>query len=293
MKKTNFPKAKIFSNNPKVIVLGKFNSLHQAHLKLLEKAKCISEKENKELVIMMFCEKGTDNILSFEEKIKKLNKYLPTYLLFFKPNKKNFSITKDEFIKWLKKINVDSIVVGENFRFGNKAQGSTKDLKNNFKHVDVVNLLKYNSEIISTKKITTFLERKDFKMFKEFYGDFFSYEGNVVKGKSYGKKLNMPTANVDYPKDKFDLESGVYFSYAEYKNKTYPSLTSIAFNPTFNAKKKTYETFIFNFDKDIYGEILKIKIIDFYREQIKFDSFDELKEQLVKDKKRGEHFFKI
>jgi len=102
----------------------------------------------------------------------------------------------------------------------------------------------------------------------------------------------LPTANVEYEKNKIEPSEGLYFSFVDLDDKkNMPSLTSISYNPTFNAKEKTYETYIYDFDQDIYGKIIKVKLIEKYGDSIKFVSVEKLIEKLAEDKKMGKIYF--
>lgn len=289
----DFNEKEISAKN-KVVALGKFETLHEAHIFLLDKAKRIANEKEFDLVMMLFSEKKNNNFYSLDERIKLINSYNYNinYFLIFDPITSNLNSTFEEFNIFLKKINVTDIVIGEDFKYGFKKMGSSKTLEKNF-NVHVISLMNNNNLKISTSRIFSLLKKENLKELKKILNRNFSYEGKVIRGLGNGKKFGMPTANVEYPKWKIDVNEGIYFSFVIYNGKKFPSLTSISKNPTLNAKKKTYETFIYNFSKDIYGENLCVELIEKFRNPMKFDSINELIKKLKEDKKIGEKYFNL
>ena len=108
----------------------------------------------------------------------------------------------------------------------------------------------------------------------------------VIEGKNNGNKIGFPTANMNidkYIQPKF----GVYKSAVEIDNIKYSSISNFGIKPTLSDEKRpVMETHIFNFNKNIYGKKIKLELINFIREEIKFNSIKELKEQIIKDIKK-------
>ena len=109
-------------------------------------------------------------------------------------------------------------------------------------------------------------------------------EGKVIKGKQLGRKINFPTINLDYDKGIVLPKGGVYFTSIEYNNEKYKGITNIGYNPTVRDKKLSIETFILNFDKEIYNEKVKVFFHKRIRDEKRFESIEKLAEQLSKDK---------
>lgn len=292
MREIEFPKKDGYSEKPKVFVLGKFESIHLAHRKLLEEGKKISKEKNYELGVMIFPERDKDNFYSIEERKSFLKEFNIDYLMLFEPNKKNFSLSKEDFEKWLKSINVKKIVVGYNFNYGKDREGTPIDFKEIF-DTKIFKKIIIENISISSSNLKKSVEDANFNLYKKIMGHYFFYKGEVIKGKGIGKELLMPTLNVLYPKYKMSIPYGIYYSYVIYDGKRYNSLTSVSNNPTFNEEKTTYETYIFDFDKNIYGEEVYVEIIEKFRDPIKFKNMELLMEQLEKDKIQGKRYFNI
>ncbi len=280
------------NNNPVVVVLGKFESIHLGHRELILEARKKSTEINGELLIMLFSQRKNKNFYSMEERIMFLKEYNPDYILEFEPNANNFALSYKKFNEYLKSFNTQHVVCGHDFKYGSNREGNVSTLEEEF-NVIKLNELKFNNKSVRTSNIYDSLMSDDLNSYKEMMGHYFFYKGKVVKGKGNGKKFGMPTANVEYPKYKIDINEGIYYSYVIYDGQRLPSLTSISNNPTLDAKEITYETYIYNFDKDIYGEEIYVELIDKYRDPIKFNSIDELIEALQEDKKLGEKYFNL
>ncbi len=291
MKIIKFPEINDFSLKEKVFALGKFESLHLGHRKILKSASEYAKKNNLEFGIMIFDQRVKDNLYSIDERKKFIREFNPEYIMIFEKNESNFNITKNEFNSFLLKINTSVIFSGEDFRYGKNREGNVNTLgKINSK---IVKNTMCSGVKISTTKAIECVKNSDFIKYKNIIGHYFFYKGEVIHGKGNGKKLGMPTANIEYPDYKIDIEAGIYYSYVIYNGQRLPSLTSISNNPTFGKNKKTYETHILNFDNDIYGEEIYVEIIEKFRDPIKFNSIDELSMQLAKDKNNGILYFNL
>lgn len=117
----------------------------------------------------------------------------------------------------------------------------------------------------------------------------FNLIGKVIKGKNRGKSLGFPTANLAINKS---TPSGIFVSITKIKNDTYNSITFIGTADTFDETDFVAETYILNFDQDIYGEEVEINILQKLRDNQKFESVEMLTEQMKIDKEEAEKFFR-
>ena len=106
----------------------------------------------------------------------------------------------------------------------------------------------------------------------------------MIKGKQLGRTIGFPTVNLNYNKEYILPKGGVYYTIIEHDNFLYKAITNIGYNPTVEGGKLSVETHILNFNKQIYGEVIRINFINRIRDEVKFNTIIELKHQLEKDK---------
>jgi riboflavin kinase/FMN adenylyltransferase len=109
--------------------------------------------------------------------------------------------------------------------------------------------------------------------------------GEVIHGAGRGKKINFPTANIDYPDQKVIPVNGIYACWGVLGTERFMAATNVGFNPTFTPERKTtsVEAYLLDFDRDIYGEQLKLEFVTRLRDELKFDSVEALVEQMHRD----------
>jgi len=112
----------------------------------------------------------------------------------------------------------------------------------------------------------------------------YTLSGEVINGKKLGRTIGFPTANLKYDENFILPKVGVYYTNIKVNNKIYKGITSVGNNPTVEGKKLTIETYILDYNKDIYGEKIDISFIKKIRDMKKFNNVEELKNQLEKDK---------
>ncbi|MCM8803834.1 MAG: hypothetical protein NC833_01085 [Candidatus Omnitrophica bacterium] len=186
-----------------------------------------------------------------------------------------------EFIEYLKSINVKSIIVGNDFRFGSHKKGKIDDLKKEF-DVSILKPVCIDEEIINSSKIREYLKNGDIEKVNRFLGRNFSFKGKVITGNSRGKNLGFPTANLSLFGNLI-ISDGVYGSWIKYGENFYKGALSIGKCPTFKEDERKIEVHIIGFDRIIYGEIIEVYPIFKIREQKKFENIEKLKESIRKD----------
>ncbi|WP_346887202.1 bifunctional riboflavin kinase/FAD synthetase [Clostridium sp. UBA1056] len=295
---------------PSVIVLGSFDGIHSGHRTLINSARKLADKIKKDQHIkdieVMVCtfknhplsvvnkEICPKLVMSNEEKSILFEKLKVDIVNFMEFNKEFMSISPDEFIKNLKNYyNVKGIVVGFNYRFGYKNLGDVEILKKYSEILDyqlfVVNPVTVDGEVVSSSAIRHNLQEGNIEKANKFLDRPFMLKGYIIKGKQIGRTIGFPTVNLNYDKSFIVPKGGVYGTIIEYKNNFYKGITNIGYNPTLEGNKLSIETNILNFDKNIYGEEIKLYFIEKIREEKKFVNLEELKNQLSKDKSYINH----
>ena len=287
-------------NKKRVVALGFFDGIHKAHQKIIGSAVVeATEKGFKSAVITLdkspkeyFGKTSEESLTPTNKKNELLTNLGVDEVYYLEFNEKLQNLSAEEFINnILKKLNVDKVFCGFDYRFGYKGLGTPDLIKDNGIEVMVQEKQKIDEEKISTTVLKEFVRKGEFSKYKEYTGRFYSISGLVVKGRQLGRTINFPTANLELDgKYLLPETNGVYITKIKVNNNIYKSVTNIGYNPTVSDEKnkKFIETHILDFDEDIYGEKIEIYFYEFLRKEQKFESFDHLKEQLKLDKKNCE-----
>ena len=287
-------------NKKRVAALGFFDGIHKAHQKIIGSAVVeATEKGFKSAVITLdkspkeyFGKTSEESLTPTNKKNELLTSLGVDEVYYLEFNEKLQKLSAEEFINnILKKLNVDKVFCGFDYRFGFKGLGTPDLIRDSGIEVIVLEKEKIDQEKISTTVLKEFVRKGEFSKYNEYTGRFYSISGLVVKGRQLGRTINFPTANLELDgKYLLPETNGVYITKIKVNNKIYKSVTNIGYNPTVSDEKnkKFIETHILDFNEDIYGEKIEIYFYEFLRKEQKFESFDHLKEQLKLDKKTCE-----
>lgn len=279
------------------IALGNFDGIHLGHQELIKKMTDKGRMSGLKTSLLLFKNHTkviTSNVKPYmitnnEQKIRIAEKLNIDIVYFLDFNEKIMKLSPESFIKdiIIKQMNGKLLVAGFDYRFGHKASGDSKLLKelgNKYGiHVTILNPVQDNKKIISSSLIRKLISDGSVVEASKLLGRRYSIIGNVITGSNRGNKLGFPTANIK-PIDNYVIpKTGVYATNTIIRGKKYLSATNIGYNPTFNENSLKIETYILDFKEDIYGEVLEVEFIDFIRDDIKFDNIDDLINQMNKD----------
>ena len=194
--------------------------------------------------------------------------------------------TRDLLVNQLK---ISQLVVGYDHRFGRNREATIDDLKSfgldyNFT-VDEIPSQDIESIAVSSTKIRNALNKCDLKTANQFLGRPFGLTGTVVKGDGIGKKFGFPTANIQVKQDyKLRPQNGVYLVRSELSGIAFFGMMNIGMRPTVSGKTTQTEIHFFNLDQNLYDLEISLEVLEKIREEVKFNSTNELTEQLKKDR---------
>lgn len=292
-------------NSNSIVTVGTFDGVHLGHQALIQNVvECAQEKKCR-AVVVTFDPHPRDLISPSYDKVHLLTtlqekteilKELGIDDIVVIPFTRDFSMISHE--KFLRKyiykiIGVDTLVIGYDHQFGRDRKGSTTTVLNlsyelGF-NVIVEKAREIKEKIISSTVIRRKLEKYgDVMGAREMLGRDYQLTGSVVKGDQRGRKLGFPTANIrpENP-NKVLPANGVYCVEAEMKGELYKGMVNIGFRPTFMVQKKIIaEVFLFDFNKNIYGDKIKIRFLKKIRLEQKFKNKDLLIKQLNIDWKK-------
>lgn len=281
------------------VALGSFDGLHRGHLSLINKCIELAKKEKYKSMVFTFSNHPRtiinpsikiEYLMNNIEKVDILEKVGIDKIVLKKFNKEFMELSPEGFIEKLcSDYNIKGIVVGFNYRFGYKNLGDTNLLKKlsekyNFR-LEVIEPLLYKDDIISSTRIRNAIKCGEISEANEMLTRPYNLSGIVEHGKQIGRTIGFPTANLKFGEDKVIPAKGVYYTNIRWKNNIYKGITSVGSNPTVNGTNLTIETFILDFNHNIYGDDIMVYFIEKMRNEEKFDSIDCLKKQLDKDQK--------
>ncbi|MDD2413753.1 MAG: bifunctional riboflavin kinase/FAD synthetase [Eubacteriaceae bacterium] len=286
------------NNDGIVMALGFFDGVHRGHQSLLKKTIDVANKKHMRACVMTFKRHplnlifpayAPDMITTNEEKIVIMKKMGidDVYLNVFNEDLMNYE--PEAFIKdyLLLKYNVKHIVVGFNYTFGYKGEGTTTDLleygKNYGFGVSIMPPQVINGQAVSSTLIRELISTGKVSDVCPFLGRYYSIQGVVVSGKRLGHTFNIPTANLHLSEKVILPSRGVYYTKVMVRGKIYDGLTNLGHNPTFEKHPYSIETYIYDFDNNIYGEEIKVTFIKRHRGEIKFPTLDALVTQIKED----------
>jgi len=288
----------LFTNS--VITIGTFDGVHEGHKKIIDALISEARSVNGESIIITFhphprkIVNPTDHlqlINTLPEKIELLNKTGIDHLVIVPFNEQFASQTAIEYIEdfLISKFHPHTIIIGYDHHFGKGRTGNFMLLAEKADHYNyrLLEIPKYILQeiAVSSTQIRKALLESDIERANKLLGYNFFFEGIVNKGDQLGRELGYPTANLEYTdSDKIHLGHGVYASYTKVDGLTYKSMLSIGKRPTLENSNERVEINIFDFDKQIYGQTIRVIVKQYLRAQERYPSLEELKKQLAMDK---------
>ncbi len=263
------------------ICLGDFDGVHMGHKALFDAA-----KEQGKWGVLLFDRniKGIPLLTTQAEKLRILDKVGADYVIIAEFCEKFSHRSPEEFVDFLADtLKVDSVIAGYDYRFGYKASGDAQQLERlcaqkgiGSKIIKPVMIL---GEPVKSTRARELIKNGDILAANELLGYPYSISGKVEKGFENGRKMGFPTANIAYNYEKLLPPDGVYRGRAM----GYPAVINIGKNPTLDAEKRTVEVHLIGFDGDLYEKSIKAEFFEKIRDDIKFESLDELSGQIEKD----------
>jgi riboflavin kinase / FMN adenylyltransferase len=290
-----------------IATIGTFDGVHLGHQKILKKLIADAKNSGLETVLLTF-EKHPRNILNENLNIKVLTTneekayLLQTFgieNLIIHPFNEAFSeLSGEDFVKniLVDQLKIKKIIIGYDHRFGKNRSSDIQDLIQFSKkyHFEVVQISaeELNEIAISSTQIRNAIKNGKIALANQFLGYHFSFSGTVVLGKQLGRTIGFPTANIEIPFiEKIIPKNGVYIVQGYWANKTQNGIMNIGLKPTVDGLNQTIEVHFFNLNENLYGKEIKISFLEFIRDEKKFNSVEELKNQIQNDKVTSQEYF--
>jgi riboflavin kinase/FMN adenylyltransferase len=281
------------------LTIGVFDGVHRGHQEILANLTAGAHENGAPAVVLTFWphpavvlgKRNDLKILSTPEERADLLGALGVDAVITQPFTPDFAkLSALEFMRLVsERLGLRSLWIGYDFALGRNREGNLDRL------TEIGSELGYNvqaigpvvngDDVLSSSLIRQRIRAGEVAHAAENLGRFYALSGPVVHGDGRGHRINIPTANIDYPKGKVIPANGVYATWAWAGGERYPAATNIGINPTFTPDKQTsnVEAHLLDFDRDLYGQELKLEFVEYLREELKFNSVEALLEQIHAD----------
>ncbi|MBQ9886502.1 MAG: bifunctional riboflavin kinase/FAD synthetase [Lachnospiraceae bacterium] len=306
------------------VTIGKFDGLHRGHLKLIDTLKKAAADKHKtvlftfdnvpvesmcdelrfkqddalhENVLSKHINDAGKKLLSSGERADFAEKLGLDYLIVYPFTEKTRHINAEDFIKnvIVDRLHAKYVVVGSDFRFGYKRQGTPKlleSLSDKYGYTLIVEDKVRNAagEEISSTLVRSLVSQGDMEETARCLGRYYSISGKIIHGNHQGTGFGIPTINQKQDAGKLLPPNGVYVSQVVLGGRCYGGITNIGCKPTVGKNDIGIETFLYDFEGDIYGEEAVTRLLKFVRPERKFASVEELIAQIKRDEEYGREY---
>lgn len=290
---------------PSAVVIGKFDGVHRGHKALLQGIQPAGKDGCKKVVFsfapspaVYFGYSDGMKLTTDREKRKILEDYGVDVLIEYPMTPETASIAPEQFIEDIlcRKLHASLIAAGPDLSFGDQGRGDFALLR---KYADklgfqtlCIEKLCVNGQEISSSLIRSLVEKGNMEEAWECLGEPYMISGQVMHGAKLGRTIGMPTANIIPEPDKLLPPFGVYYSKVLVEGKKLDGMTNIGRKPTVKDNEEiTVETYLYDFDGDIYGKDIQVQLYRFKRPEKKFSSVEELRNTMQQDLADGRDYF--
>lgn len=292
--------------NKSAVAIGKFDGMHLGHSKLLENI--LNQKENGIIPVIFtfdpapeayFSKKTLKGLMTREEKRSTFESMGIEVMIEFPLNEETVAISPERFITeyLVEKLNAAVIVAGTDISFGDRGAGDAALLERMSKDcgygVKIIDKVTFEGKEISSTLIRELLKQGEIESVTALMGAPYQVSGTVMHGKRLGRQLGMPTVNIVPSEEKLLPPTGVYYSYVWLEGVRYAAVSNIGCKPTVTDENVMgVETYLYDFDGDVYGKEIMIELLYYRRPEMKFSGVDALKAQMQEDIAAGLAFHK-
>ncbi|MBM3937773.1 MAG: bifunctional riboflavin kinase/FAD synthetase [Sphingomonadales bacterium] len=305
MKRPYHNPSEIPSDQPLVITQGTFDGVHLGHQKVLKQVVALAKSKNTKSLLITYhphprlvidpSNHELRMLSSIEEKAQAVYDLGVDYVLVLPFTQEFAQLSPRDFVKTIlvDQLHVDTIVIGYDHRFGKNREGdfqSLMALAQEFHfQVQEIPASEIDAIAISSTRIRKALSNKQLNEANTLLGKPYILTGIVREGQKLGRTIGFPTANLDI-QDPYKLipPSGVYAGYCLLENERYKMVCNIGYRPTVNGQDLRVEAHLFEFDKNIYGRPISLFLVQYLRNEQKFDSLESLKTQILIDAQQAQ-----
>ena len=289
------------------VALGNFDGVHKGHQKLIGNAVEYARKHGIKSVVFTFSNHPTtlikdkadvQNILYPQEKARIIESLGVDYLIDIEFTHEIMKLEPEQFIYklLLAKMDLKATFCGFNYSFGYMAKGTPDTLRELGKkygfEVREMEAFKIDDEVVSSTLIRGLISGGKLKDVYKYQGRYYEIAGTIVMGNKIGRTIGFPTANIVIDEKMVTPPNGVYVTFCVIDGVKYRSITNVGVRPTIGDYAKNIETHIFDFNGNIYGKKIMVEFAAKTRDEVKFDSIEELRAQIARDCKEAINWHK-
>ncbi|MBE6820024.1 MAG: riboflavin biosynthesis protein RibF [Ruminococcaceae bacterium] len=291
------------SERKTAVTLGSFDGLHKGHMTVIACAFEMQKKYGLSPLVLLF-DKHPMLALSGKAPDKVLQSSLRDEIIAATGAEKRivpFDLVKDmtcrEFFEkiLIEKLNAGGVCCGWNYRFGKNNEGGIDELRSLCDEfgvkLKVSKPVDYQGSPVSSTRIRQAVEGGNIPLANAMLGREFRYKQTVIDGQHRGRLIGAPTINQRFDKGFVKPKKGVYASATIVDGKEYPSVTNIGLRPSFENEDFRSETCILGFSGNLYGLEIEVRLLEYLRDEVKFNSMDELSAQIHKDAEKSREIF--
>lgn len=293
---------KIYQNfNAPSVALGNFDGVHLGHQQILARTIETAHSKGRDAVVYTF-DPHPRLVLNLVPEIPRITtpreradllEHLGVDVLILAEFTREFAMqTPEEFVQNVlaEELGTRNLFIGENYRFGKGRSGTPQTLRQMAPElgfiVHVVPPVRVDDAVVSSSRIRDHLIHGEIRQANVLLGREFTIEGRVIHGHHRGKAIGFPTANIK-PEVKLHPPEGVYAVYCRTDSGVHPGVMNIGSNPTFKDRRVSYEVHVLDFEGDLYGQNIRVYLVERLRPEMTFSGVEELKAQIRKDVDQG------
>lgn len=290
-----------------VLTLGVFDGLHLGHQRIMEKVVTRARATNSVPTAITFDphpravlypENAPPLLQTLDQRLANFDVLGIKQTIVIRFDKEFASQNAESFLKDIvyERLQAKEVYLGKGFFFGKNRGGNIELLRKMSAelgfYADEVPEITLRGQRISSSKIRELLAEGKVNLARRMLGRPYGVEGQIVRGFQRGRTIGFPTANL-HPHNRVIPKFGVYATATLINNQWRKSITNVGIRPTFEGDNApSIESYIFDFDGDLYGDVLRVRFLHRIRDERKFSGIDELKSQIAKDTERARLYFR-
>lgn len=284
------------------LALGFFDCIHVGHAALIGRTVAWAKERGTQSALLTFTNDinvafgAPKQIYTFDDRLQVLAKQGVDMVIGCPFDDKFAAMSPDMFLRSLAdNFDIAAVFVGADYTFGNGAAGDVKFLAEWCDKQGIeLNIVPFeceNGKKISTSALKALVTAGDVEALNGYLSQTYFMRGKVVHAREVGRGLGFPTANIPIDSDRLPLRDGIYATQVELDGRSFAAMTNVGAKPTFGDSNASIETYIFDFDGEIYGKEITLSFFKRTRDVTRFESAEQLKNQLAQDEAQIKEYF--